>query len=246
MLGGYERYSLRRKSRVKPVLRVVVLAVLVVVLHAAITRVLVFSFRVDSVAMEPALSRGDRLLATPLAFGIPISLLPAGLRSYGNPHRGDLVVFEVPGSPVWTWPTRAAESLLRFVTLNRHSIAEGPDGRPLARLSVKRVIGLPGDAVRMERLRAYVRPAGHVGFEPEEEVMPRGYAINTRQVGDWPEGLPFGGDTAEIELGQGEYFVLGDNRARSSDSRSWDAVPRALMRGRAVLRYWPVTRFGRP
>ncbi len=247
MLGGYERYSVRRrKSRVRPLLKAAALAVLLVALHTAITRVLVFSFRVDSVSMEPALSRGDRLLATPLAFGIPIRLLPPRLRSYANPRRGDLVVFEVPGSPAWTWPMCLAETFLRFITLSRHSIAEGPDGRPLARLSVKRVIGLPGDTVRMQRLRAYVRPAGHIGYQPEEEIVPGGYAINTEQVVRWPEGLPFGGDTGEIELGQGEYFVLGDNRARSSDSRSWDAVARELMRGRVLLRYWPVTRFGRP
>jgi signal peptidase I len=246
MLGGYESYSLRRKSRLKPVLRVIGLVALVIGLHAVITRVLVFSFRVDSVSMEPALTRGDRVLATPLAFGIPIRLLPARLRSYGIPHRGDLVVFELPGSTRQPWHTRLAETLLRFVTFNRKSVEEGPDGRPIARLAVKRVIGLPGDTVRMERLRAHLRPAGHMGFEPETEIVPGDHSVNTAPAVDWPVGLPFGGDSEEITLGQAEYFVLGDNRARSSDSRSWGAVPQALIRGRTLVRYWPVIRFGRP
>jgi signal peptidase I len=196
--------------------------------------------------MEPALSRGDRILATPLAFGIPIRLLPARLRSYGTPQRGDLVVFEAPGSPRLSWHAGLGETLLRFFTLNRYSVNRGPDGRPLPRLSVKRVIGLPGDTVRVQRLRAWVRPPDHSGFQAEHEIVSRAYAVNAEPVVDWPQGLPFGGDTGEIALGNGEYFVLGDNRSRSSDSRSWDAVPQALIRGRALFRYWPVTRIGRP
>jgi signal peptidase I len=246
MLGGYESYSLRRKSRLKPLLRLMSVLVLVVALHALITNVLVFSFRIDSVSMEPALKRGDRVLATPLAYGIPVPLLPPRMRSYGTPHRGELVVFEVPGSLERPWHVRLAETLLRFVTLNRHSLEEGPDGRPIKRLSVKRVIGLPGDTVRMERLRALVRPAGHTGFEPETQIVAGSYTVNAEPATEWPAGLPFAGDTEEIPLGAGEYFVLGDNRARSSDSRSWGVVPGSLIRGRTLLLYWPVTRFGRP
>jgi signal peptidase I len=246
MLGGYESYSLRRKSRLKPVLRVVALAALVIALHSLITRVAVFSVRVDSVSMQPALQRGDRLLATPLAFGIPIGLLPGRLRSYGVPHRGDLVVFELPGSSGRTWIADAGETVLRFFTLNNRSIDEGPDRRPVARFQIKRVIGLPGDTVRLESLLAYVRPAGHAGFQPEQEVAPRSYAVEARRAVDWPAGLPFGGDTGEITLKDGEYFLLGDNRAHSSDSRSWGPVPRSLIRGRTLVRYWPVTRLGRP
>jgi len=246
MLGGYESYSLRRKSRVKPVLRAVALVAMVIALYGMVTRVALFSFRVDSVSMEPVLSRGDRVLATPLAFGIPIRLLPARLRSYGIPHRGDLIVFELPGSPSRRWPARLGETLLRFFTFNRHSLDEGPDRRPLARLAVKRVIGLPGDTVRMERLRAFVRPAGHIGFQAEQEIVPGAYPVDTKLRIDWPLGLPFSGDMEEIALAEGEYFVLGDSRARSSDSRSWGAVPQTLIRGRTLFRYWPVTRLGRP
>ena len=246
MLGGYESFSLRRKSRVKPFLRAGAIVALAILLHAIITAVAVFSVRVDSASMVPALAPGERVLATPLAFGIPIRLLPARLRSYGIPHRGDLVVFEVPGAPSHPGLAGLGETLLRFLTLNRHSLYEGPDGRPLTRLMIKRVIGLPGDTVRLERLEAYVRPAGHVGFQAEREIVPRGYAADTRLRIDWPEGLPFGGDADEVSLGEGEYFLLGDNRARSSDSRSWGAVPLGLIRGKALLRYWPPTRLGRP
>ncbi len=136
--------------------------------------------------------------------------------------------------------------MLRFFTLNNRSIDEGPDRRPVARFEIKRVIGVPGDTVRMERLRAYVRPAGHVGFQEEQELVPRAYTVDARPAVEWPADLPFGGDTGEITLGDAEYFLLGDNRAHSSDSRSWGPVPEALIRGRTLARYWPVTRLGSP
>jgi signal peptidase I len=244
MLGGYERYSLRRKSKIKPVLRALGVVVLVMVLHSLVTTVLVFSLRVDSVSMEPRLRHGDRLLATPLAFGVPVSILPSVLRSYGAPHRGELVVLEVPGSPRLSWFAGAAETVVRFVTFNQVSLDRGPAGRPSARLSVKRVIGLPGDTVRMERFQALIRPGGHTGFQQEREMI-GGIATADTSPLKWEPGTPFSGESQEVTLGPDEYFVLGDNRVHASDSRSWGVVTRSLIRGRPLFGYWPVTRIGR-
>jgi signal peptidase I len=244
MLGGYERYSLRRKSRIKPVLRVLGVVALVMVLHSVVTSVLVFSLRVDSVSMEPRLKPGDRLIATPLAFGVPVRSLPPSVRGRGAPHRGDLVVLELPGSPPLSWLSGAAETVVRFVTFNQVSLDRGPARRPSARLSIKRVVGLPGDTVRMERFQALVRPGGHTGFQPESELVPGVATVDARPA-KWEPGTPFSGDMEEMTLGADEYFVLGDNRAHASDSRSWGALPGSLIRGRPLFRYWPVTRVGR-
>jgi signal peptidase I len=244
MLGGYERYSLRRKSKIKPVLRALGVVALVMVLHSLITTVLVFSLRVDSVSMEPRFRHGDRLLATPLAFGLPVRILPPALRGYGAPHRGELVVLELPGSPRVSWFPGAAETVARFFTFNQVSLDRGPAGRPSARLSVKRVVGMPGDTVRMERFQALIRPGGHTGFQQESELVP-GVATVDARPSKWEPGTPFSGESQEVTLGPDEYFVLGDNRAHASDSRSWGVVAGSLIRGRPLFRYWPVTRIGR-
>jgi signal peptidase I len=92
---------------------------------------------------------------------------------------------------------------------------------------IKRIVGLPGEKVSMQD--------GHVfidGVPLKEPYLARAY--RGRESGEWPRS-PRGG-----------YFVLGDNRAKSCDSRRWGVVPRENIIGRADIRYWPPHRAGEP
>jgi signal peptidase I len=92
---------------------------------------------------------------------------------------------------------------------------------------IKRVIGLPGERVSMRN--GYVSIDGVRLAEPYLAAGDRG-----RESGEWPRSPRDG------------YFVLGDNRAMSCDSRRWGVVPRESIIGRADIRYWPPTRAGAP
>jgi signal peptidase I len=94
---------------------------------------------------------------------------------------------------------------------------------------IKRVIGLPGDRIRIVRGQVYVNGSALV----EEYV-----AGHYRDSSTWAEGN-------EIPVPQGDYFVLGDHRNSSSDSRAWGWVPRANIYGKAVFVYWPLDKLGR-
>ena len=92
---------------------------------------------------------------------------------------------------------------------------------------VKRIVGLPGESVSMR--------AGHVfinGARLSEPYIRPAYLGD--ESGSWGRNPSDG------------YFVLGDNRAMSCDSRRWGVVPRANLIGRADVTYWPPTRLGRP
>ena len=87
---------------------------------------------------------------------------------------------------------------------------------------VKRVIGLPGDTVEIRKGEVYV--AGEKLDEPY---------ITDRQRRSM----------ASVEVPEGSYFVLGDNRRFSNDSRDWGPVPADQLVGRAWLSYWPMDRW---
>src|ERR1022692_2340152 len=91
---------------------------------------------------------------------------------------------------------------------------------------IKRVIGLPGDRVRIERGQVYVN--GRLLVEPYIQDDYRDYSSMDEKV------VPAGRD-----------FVLGDHRNSSSDSRAWGWVPRDKIYGKAVFAYWPLAKMGR-
>jgi signal peptidase I len=104
---------------------------------------------------------------------------------------------------------------------------------------IKRVIGLPGDTVALENGRVFVTPAGGEPIlidEPYLAAQADGSAVNTLPKD--PDG------TSRWVVPNEAYFVMGDNREQSQDSRSFGPIERGLILGRAWIRYFPLDRFG--
>ncbi len=89
---------------------------------------------------------------------------------------------------------------------------------------IKRIIGLPGDTVKIDQTHVWVD--GVLLNEPYIS-QPLNPDVNQQDI-SW-------------KVPPGDYFVLGDNRPVSDDSRYWGFVPKSLIVGRAILVYWPVT-----
>jgi signal peptidase I len=90
---------------------------------------------------------------------------------------------------------------------------------------IKRVVGVPGDLVAIRDGHVYIN-----GELLQERYVPRGYQ-------DFDSYPP-------TRVKDGHYYVLGDHRNASNDSRSWGLVPRRFIYGKAVFRYWPVEKVG--
>jgi len=169
-------------------------------------------FRIPSGSMEPALLIGDFLLVdkqVSLAGGTHGLLPQVGI------HRGDIIVFHYPVEP------------------SIHL--------------VKRVIGVPGDHLKLHDGRVYrngqlidepyafYRPSAPDGFR---DNFPRTQSAEPGVNSRWWIEMHRLIDHGELIVPEGNYFVLGDNRNNSEDSRYWGFVPRAAIVGKPFLIYF--------
>ena len=95
---------------------------------------------------------------------------------------------------------------------------------------IKRIVGLPGETLQLQGKQIVISG----GANPKPFVLDQSF-IDPSRINE---------QYATYTLGPDEYFVMGDNRDESSDSRSWGNLPRADIVGRAVLRLWPLGQLG--
>jgi signal peptidase I len=207
-----------KKSAVRDFLESLVVTVILVIFGTAFV---VQAFKIPTGSMENTLLIGDHLLVNKFAFGYPQGLF-ARVLPYRQIHRDDILVFKFPGSA-----EEAQEPGEHFV---------------------KRVIGLPGDHIRIVDRHVFVN-----GQEVQEPFVRNAYPGEIRPGDDFPppDSEEISGSTpewnadlqnhvkdAELIVPAGEYFVMGDNREESWDSRFWGFVPRKLISGRPLFVYW--------
>lgn len=169
---------------------------------------LVKRFRVWSDSMVPTLAIGQQILVDRVT------------PHFDRPDRGDIVVFNPPvGATSNTCGVRRADD----------QACPLPTARRSDNLFIKRVVGLPGD--RLKVLQGMVYVDGKLQSEPDVRADARCDICN----------LPI-----EITVPPGHFFVMGDNRAHSDDSRYWGPVPGDSLIGRAFFSYWPLNRLGPP
>ena len=89
---------------------------------------------------------------------------------------------------------------------------------------IKRIIGLPGETVDIKNNEVFITNKEH----PNGFKLDQSFLVNNGGIG------------GHMQLSENEYFVMGDNRPASSDSRYWGAVPKNLLIGRALIRLFPI------
>jgi signal peptidase I len=138
----------------------------------------------------------------------------------GNPGRGHVVVFLRPAAAGSRTP--APGGALAWV---RHAVAQGLGGTPPGSEDlIKRVVGVPGDVVQGKGGRLLVN-----GRPLDEPYLPPG---------------TFTSNFGPLRVQPDHYWVMGDNRTDSADSRFFGQVPRSALVGRAVARVWPAGHVG--
>lgn len=143
--------------------------------------------QVNGQSMVPNFQSGEFVLSDKVSY------------KFGNPKRGDIVVFHAPEA------------------------ANCPKGTGCD--FIKRVMGLPGETIEVHDNAIWVN-----GQKVDEPYIPAEF-----------ETLPGNATKGKaVFLGPNEYFVSGDNRPYSSDSRAWGAITKDDIVGKAIFRYWPL------
>jgi signal peptidase I len=181
--------------------------------------------------MIPTLEVGDHIFVSKFSYGFVVPFTNKKVFQYTGPKRGDVIVFKYPRDPETDY--------------------------------IKRVIGLPGDNVEVRRNEVFINghpvereldPKPCLYEEGQSEIILDGTAIpRERECERWIESLDgrrhvaiqnvgelnhTQGDWGPLAVPPGHYFVMGDNRDNSSDSRVWGMVPQEYIKGRALIVWW--------
>lgn len=186
----------------------VILAVLV------IRSFIVEPFRIPSSSMMPTLLIGDFILVNKFTYGLRLPVLHKLMVPLGEPERGDVVVFRSPDNPSEDW--------------------------------IKRIVGLPGDRIAYANKTLYVN-----GEAMPQEVLGRyvgagsgrsmtGASLRSERLDELEHRILVtpnrrGHGNGEWVVPEGHFFVMGDNRDNSNDSRFWGTVPERYLVGKAFL-----------
>jgi len=169
-------------------------------------------FRIPSASMLPTLHIGDFILVNKFAYGIRLPVLNTKIVDTAEPKRGDVVVFRYPNDPKVDY--------------------------------IKRVVGLPGDTIGYFNKTIYVngKAVEHTAKEKNTDLLsliPARFELHTEQLGEHKHDVLIDYDIRRVEgetvVAEGEYFVMGDNRDNSNDSRYWGTVPEQNLVGKAFF-----------
>ncbi|MBC7192499.1 signal peptidase I [Marinobacter sp.] len=172
---------------------------------------LVEPFQIPSGSMLPTLEVGDFILVNKYAYGLRLPVAGTKILDVGDPQRGDVMVFRYP-----------------------------VDG---ATNYIKRVIGLPGDRIRYQDRQLFINgekiPTESIARIPPVNLRVE-YLMGTEHrifVGTSPSS---GRGEGVWQVPEGHYFVMGDNRDNSNDSRFWGMVPDSMVVGKAfaIWMHW--------
>lgn len=171
-------------------------------------------FKIPSGSMIPTLLVGDFIVVNKFAYGLRLPVVHTKFVPVADPERGDVVVFRYPVDPKVNF--------------------------------IKRLVGLPGDTISYRDKRLYVN-----GEEVSVEMQGRFTSADVKCTTPRPDAIRFsetlgnvkhdilihegsGSRDGQWTVPEGHYFMMGDNRDRSNDSREWGFVPEENLMGRAV------------
>jgi len=170
-------------------------------------------FRIPTGSMKPTLLEGDFVLVNKFTYGIRLPVTGSKVYDLSQPKRGDIIVFRYP-----------KDTSVNFI---------------------KRLVGLPGDRIKYENKILYIndKPMTQTFVQKSVDEQANGPTLPVMQFTESLNGIEHpiyqikirGYNVPEFVVPSDQYFVMGDNRDNSEDSRVWGFVPEELILGKAFF-----------
>ncbi|MDR1930215.1 MAG: signal peptidase I [Treponema sp.] len=240
MANKWRQYSyVAQKNYLRRVRVILAWAFVFFVVYSLITGLFFSNLVLENDTMKPGMLSGDRFIFSSYTINHLFRDKSSGALPF---RRGQVVLLDRSAGERRNVVKTVFDAMLRFVSFQRLSLFTREDT-----VFVKRVIGLPGDTISMENFVMRIKPAGQDYEYTEFELSEKDYTPDIPQVSPfWDESIPFSDSMDSITLKDEECFLLSDDRGNTNDSRTWGPVKADTITGRALVRYWPVTRFEIP
>jgi signal peptidase I len=205
----------RSRSTTSSIVELVVIVAVALGLALAIQAYVVKPYRIPSGSMEPTLAIGQRVLVDRIGM------------DFSGPHLGEIAVFHPP------------KDAQEEVCGRPHAVKVGgaacsePEAQASSVNFIKRIVAIPGDEMFVREGHVFRRARGQLSFTAESDSYIRPCT-----------GVPECNFPTPIKIPAGHWFMMGDNRGESDDSRFWGPVPTGWIIGGAFATYWPPDRIG--
>jgi signal peptidase I len=230
-----EHIDLDRKSALREYAESIGLAVVFALLLRGFV---VEAFKIPTGSMEPTLLIGDHLFVNKFIYGIRVPFTETFVTRFGEPGRGEVVVFTFPVQEAKAYLSNQPSSERECI--DRESLNHEKD-------FIKRVVAVEGDRVELRDSQLYINgEAVHRKFLKKESTGSYLYPHTIQEVeelGGHRYTIQYRDTDQEfgpVTVRDDHVFVMGDHRDRSSDSRCWGQVPIENIKGRAMFIWWSV------
>jgi signal peptidase I len=216
--------------------------VVAVVIALFLRAFVVEAFKIPTGSMIPTLQVGDHIFVNKFIYGLRVPLSNRWFVEWGDPDRGDIIVFRFPKNQAQDFIKRVVGVPGDRIRVEGREVFVNDEALPRVPSAPVQYLeeGEGSSMLGVRRADAYIeRPSTAdieytVLYQEEDDVYRR----------DWPLGIDLPGlacdppgapEPRTCEVQEGYFFVMGDNRDNSEDSRAWGGVPRALVKGRAMF-----------
>jgi len=207
----------RSKSTAGAIIELVVIVAVALGLALGIQAWIIKPYRIPSGSMEPTLEINQRVLVNRIGM------------DFGEPHVGEIAVFHPPEGAT----NEECGPTPHVIKLGGAACSVPVPKEDTGTNFIKRVVAGPGDEIYVREGHVYRKAAGKSTFVREQDSY-------IRECGVSPEcNFP-----DPIKIPAGHWFMMGDNRGESDDSRFWGPVPTGWIIGQAIATYWPPDRIG--